>query len=592
LLLLPSIVPVVVLSATLASVGTAPPARDGTGDASAVEPSPPIVLNSVGGEISTIIAPEPVHVSEQQRAGFRPISPGYGFDGYQAEPRQFPEPLPMRFDWRELGKVTPVKDQGNCGSCYAFASLANLESSVLVAGGEEYDLSENNVKECDWWATEVGFGSCNGGNYNMVASFLSQKGSVLEVCDPYVPSNVPCRDDCPYVLTLLGWSAISAAEIPDPEVLKAYLFSSGPLFTAMNATQGSGWPSEFWHYDGSYTLYYDGPGNVDHAVLIVGWDDTLSHAGGQGAWIVKNSYGTSWGGTCGYGTEHGYFTIAYGSANIGEYTSTVYDWQGYDANGIVLCHDEGGFMGSAMGFGDIVAWGMCRFVPTENMVVRRVEFWTTDATTDVDIYMYDEFSGGTVSNLLSSDINNSFGEMGYHSVELPTPFMVNSGDDIFVVVRFTNASYIYPIALDPYGVTSPEHCFVSSDGSDWTDITTAPGCGTCDLCIRLRGTVDLSAVPEGNAPEVHGLDLICHGNAGTQIRVSYSIPTGGWVYLTVHDVQGRRVAALVDGYQEASEHSVMWDGTNDQGNLSSPGVYFVRLTFDEDARTRKVILLR
>jgi len=592
--LLARIALIVMLSAGLALAGPGQPNHAVKEDASAVMPSSSTVPNSTGGEVSVRIAPapEPEPGTEQQRAGFFPFRPGYGFDGYRAEPGQFPEPPPVRFDWREIGKVTPVGNQGNCGACYALASIANLESSVLIAGGDVYDFSENNVKECDWWAINSSVGSCSGGNYSMVVSFLSQKGCVLEECDPYVPSNVVCKDDCPYVLTLLGWSAISADVIPDPEVLKAYILNSGPLFTAMIAANGSGWPSEFSNYDGSYTLYYDGPGNVDHAVLIVGWDDTLSHAGGRGAWIVKNSYGNSWGGPCGYGAEGGYFTIAYGSAMIGKYTSTVYDWREYDPDGIVLLHDEAGHMGSAVGFGGNVAWGMCKFVPTETMVVERVELWTTDATTDVDIYIYDDFSGGTVSNLLRSDLDNSFNELGYHSVELRESLMVPSGNDVFAVVRLANASYIYPVALDPYGPTSPGHCFVRPDGSGWTDITAAPGCETCDLCIRLRGTNDLSDVPGSDIPRIPGLDLNCQGGAGSEICVQYSIPTGGWVDLAVHDVRGRRIASLVDGYREASEHSVIWDGRNDEGSLSSPGVYFVRLAFDGDARTGRVILLR
>ena len=70
------------------------------------------------------------------------------------------------------------------------------------------------------------------------------------------------------------------------------------------------WYDEFNSYDGSYTLYHPGAEAPAHIVLIVGWDDSLSHAGGTGGWIVKNSWGTQWG-------KEGFFTIAYGSASIG-----------------------------------------------------------------------------------------------------------------------------------------------------------------------------------------------------------------------------------------------------------------------------------
>jgi C1A family cysteine protease len=551
-----------------------------------------ITGSPASGETSAVVAPIQVLTGQGRPAGFCPPWTGSQLRDYEPHPHQFPEPPPIRFDWRERGKVTPVKDQGNCGSCYAFGALANFESAVLVAGGQAHDFSENNVKECDWWAVNTGLGSCNGGNYHMVASFLSQKGTVVETCDPYAPRDVVCKGTCPYIYTLLGWSVISGDHVPHPDVLKSYIQCSGPLFVAMNATSGSGWPAEFSSYDGSYTLYYEGPGSVDHAVLIVGWDDTLSHGGGQGAWIVKNSWGTDWGGTCGYGTERGYFTIAYGSAQIGKYASTIYDWQEHDPDGVLLYHDEAGWMGTTVGFSDATAWGLCKLVLTETILAERVEFWTTDVTVDVDVYIYDDFSGGAVSNLLASELDNSFNESGYHSVELSMPFVADSGADIYVVVILTNASYDFPIATDSYGVTSPGHCFVSSDGTSWIDVTTLPGCSTCDLCIRLRGTGALSKVTERDLPAVPGLELVCSENLGSQLRLRYSLPSDGWVSLTIHDVQGRCVATLVDDYKQAGEHSRLWSGLNHKGRLASPGVYFARLAFGKEFRTRKLILLR
>ena len=71
-----------------------------------------------------------------------------------------PAPMASTFDWRVTGKVTSVKNQGGCGSCYAFASIGNFESKLLVDGGSAFNLSENNVKECDWHES-----SCGGVNY-------------------------------------------------------------------------------------------------------------------------------------------------------------------------------------------------------------------------------------------------------------------------------------------------------------------------------------------------------------------------------------------------------------------------------------------
>jgi len=367
--------------------------------------------------------------------------------------------LPSRWDWREHGKVTSVGDQGACGACYAFASIGNIESKLLIDGAGTYDFSENNAKECNW--PELNdledppgrpWGSCDGGNYDMMASFFSQKGTVLELCDPYVAKDVDCVT-CPPQKTLLDWRIISGNPVPDTEVLKSYIYGYGPVYTSMYVWGGP----EFYDYDGSYTLYHPVPAilGTNHAVLIVGWDDSLSHAGGTGGWIVKNSWGTGWGGPCGYGTEKGYFTIAYGSASIGKYSSFMYDWQDYDPppNGGIMYYDEGGDS-NAWGCWptpSTTAWGLVKFIPTSSTQVTRVEFWTSDVTSDVDVYLYDNFNGTAPSNLLAQKLNNSFAEAGYHSVPLDSPLAVTSGNDIIAVVKFTNASFTYPLVADTYG---------------------------------------------------------------------------------------------------------------------------------------------
>jgi len=404
--------------------------------------------------------------------------------------------LPSRFDWRTTGKVTSVKNQGNCGSCYAFAALANFESALLIAGEGSHDYSENNAKECNWYDT-----NCAGGNYWKMASFLSKNGTVRESCDPYVASDVSCRTTCPYQKTLLDWRIISESSVPRTNDLKTYIQTYGPVYTSLYAGNNDAWETEFQGYDGSYTLHYSGSEDTNHAVLIVGWDDTLSHAGGTGAWIVKNSWGTNWGGTCGQGSERGYFTIAYGSANIGRYSSFIHDWQDYDGSGSLMYYDEGGWTDSYGYSGSTTAWGLCRFIPTENTYLTRVEFWTSDATTDVDVYIYDNFntSTKTPSNLLHTDPDNSFTEAGYHSVIVDPPLALTTGNDVVAVVKFTNSSYGYPVVVDNQGPSETQLTYLSRLGNDgtWADMGTEVG---VDVAIRLR----TSGTPSGPTPTATG----------------------------------------------------------------------------------------
>lgn len=449
--------------------------------------------------------PQPAQAPEPGR-GF--VAPSFDLPAVEAPLPALPAPLVDRFDWRASGAVTPVKNQGSCGSCYAFAAIGNFESKVVVDGGGVFDFSENNAKECEWFGS-----SCGGGNFWRVANLLSSDGTVLETCDPYVPSDVACAATCAHQKTLLDWREFSRDAVPAVATIKSYLQTYGPIYTAMNAGWGDAWGSEFNSYNGSYTLYYTGVGNTNHAVLIVGWDDNLPHAGGQGAWIVKNSWGASWGGTCGYGTERGYFTIAYGSAKIGQWSSFIYDWQDFESNGFVLRYDEAGYTNS-VGYGVTTAWGFCKYVPGQDVVVDRVEFWTADATIDVDVYIYDSFSGTAVSGLLASALNKSFDLSGYHSVEISPPLRVSSGNDICAVVKLTDAAYKYPLVYDSSGPRNSGTSYISSNGSSWAEWTLG------DLGIRLRGAVDVSCGVVIDTPVLAGITDVPGDNGGA-VRLTW-----------------------------------------------------------------------
>ncbi len=423
--------------------------------------------------------------------------------------------LPTRFDWREVGKVTSVKNQGACGSCYAFAALGNFESKVLIDAGVAYDFSENNVKECEWYQS-----SCSGGNYWRVANFLSAYGTALESCDPYVASDVNCKSSCTYIKVLRSWCAASSSQPASVDVIKQYLQTYGPLYTTMYAGNGDSWYYEFQTYNGSYTLYYSGSQSPNHAVLIVGWDDNLRHEGGKGAWIVKNSWGTSWGGTCGYGSQRGYFTIAYGSAKIGSNIGFVRSWSNYDPASRLLYYDEGGF-NSAVGYGNTTAWGLCKYIPNVDLEIRSVELWLLDAAV-VDIYIYDNFSNGVPSGLLASKLGNSFDLPGYYSIDLTSPITVLAGNDIFVVAKITDQTYRYPLAFDGSGPVS-SNCYISWNGSYFSSFTSG------DLGIRVRGVTTVGCGNAHPEPSILSIDDVPNDNGGyVQIR---------WIR-SVYDQQG------------------------------------------------------
>jgi len=449
---------------------------------------------------------------------------------------------PASFDWRTQNKVTSVKNQGNCGACYAHAGIANVESKVLIDTNTTTpgpDYSENNAKECDWrainnWTDPFNYtwGSCYGGNYYMLASLFSHKGVVRETDDPYVVANTACNSSCPYNKTLLDWRIISSPwSVPNTTVLKTYVQTYGPVYTTLyvgDLTNDPAWYNEFANYDGSYTLYKTTPYYHNHAVLIVGWDDTLPHAGpGSGGWIVKNSWGAGWGAA-------GYFTIAYGSAHIGEDSSFMYDWQDYNNNGSIMYYDDD-YQNDYVGYSNTTGWGLCNFTPTSNTYATRVEFWTVDTTTDIDVYIYDDFNPSTtsLSNLLVSQFNYSYVEPGYHSVPLSSPLPLTSGDPVIVVVKFTDAAWQWPIPSDQYGPSETALTYTSPWGTNgsWYDV----GYNLNeDVAIRLRTSDVVPSYTLTMAVNGNGTTTPAVGNhtytAGTVVNIN-ATPDSGWQFV-------------------------------------------------------------
>jgi len=273
-------------------------------------------LNWVAGETSV----SGLSLEEKRRlCGFRPDmeQPAPMISSIMKMPLRA---FPSTFDWRDnpsgFNWMTPVRNQGGCGSCVAFAALGAFEAceNINVNGAPDptLNMSEQFLFSC-------GGGDCENGWYFSEAGgaleYLKNVGVTDEACYPYqglCPSepdnNCPCDDRCAdwasRVVTVSDYIMISDGDPPADAVLKNYV-QVQPVPCAMDTYES------FYWYSGD--VYEHGAGDAllgGHGVVIVGWDDTTDPP----CWIVKNSWGTGWG-------ESGYFRIKRGDCNIGSYAA-------------------------------------------------------------------------------------------------------------------------------------------------------------------------------------------------------------------------------------------------------------------------------
>jgi len=244
------------------------------------------------------------------------------------------EDLPKDFSWTNYnGKdwTTPAKNQGYCGSCWAFAAMSVFESMIKIREGNadlNPDLSEQYILSCLPTA-----GSCWGGNalealrciYETTAEGNYHNGVILESCMDYKANHsIPCSAKCENweetLVPLLDYGYIRTdGSKKSRDSIKTQILQNGPVVAHLRVTDFFKLYGALFHTPETYYPKLKPNLGLNHVVMIVGWKDNILIPSG-GYWICKNSWGTDWG-------YNGFFNIAYGALNIDRFFVI---WADYD----------------------------------------------------------------------------------------------------------------------------------------------------------------------------------------------------------------------------------------------------------------------
>lgn len=372
---------------------------------------------------------------------------------------------PASYDLRNLGRDTPVKDQENCQSCWAFAAVASLESSLLP--GETWDFSENHMKNSHGFD----LGCCEGGNSWMSTAYFARwSGPVMASDDRYnshscfSPSNLSVQKHVQdiYILPDRGGSL-------DNDNIKWALMTYGAVRTDMNMTEKSYYSSRYHAY------YYTGRGPINHAVTIVGWNDTFNKSkfpttpAGDGAFIVKNNWGASFG-------ENGYFYVSYYDTRIGTQLA-VYTAEPMTNYLHVYQYDPLGWVSTA-GYQNDTSWFANVFTATADEQLAAVSFYTPALDAQYELYVYKDPLLGPTSTNKYNETTGTIHVPGYHTVKLNTIVPLTANHTFSVVVKLTTPGFNYQIPTEKRisGYSSAARAsagrgYTSSNGTSWDDLT-------------------------------------------------------------------------------------------------------------------------
>jgi C1A family cysteine protease len=316
--------------------------------------------------------------------------------------------LPATFDWRTQGKVTPVRNQSSCGTCWAFGTMAAFESRTWIQAGSQNDFSEQNLVCCSdpAWTYLTGR-RCGAGGWDFIAvDTLIKKGARLESCDPYNTSTISTAvcQGCATSYRATGFRTVCYSAAGNEAAIKDAIYNYGPVEAAFYYSGSTVYNGYIIHQPG-------GAYSRNHLICIVGWDDTFSYGGTTGTWIIKNSWGASSG-------QGGYYYMTYGSSNLGDvgYFSSV---SAVDPTETLYSYDEAGIV-SAFGYGGASAWMASVFTTSQAGRLTAADFWTTSSNAQYTVNIY----SGQFGSLLATQSGTWPSSSPRWGTTIPCPWSV------------------------------------------------------------------------------------------------------------------------------------------------------------------------
>lgn len=349
---------------------------------------------------------------------------------------EYTESLPAAYDMRKEGRVTPVRDQGRNGTCWAFAALGAVESSLMPKEKDIFSVDHMSLN--NGYSTDPG----EGGGENMSIAYLaSWKGPVPDQDDPY--------DDGKTNRSLKAVKHLEEAVIldsRDDETIKRAVYQYGGVEASIYMEMPYGRENSLYYNRETAAYCYDGEESPNHDVVIVGWDDDYSRKnfardpGRDGAYICKNSWGEDFG-------DGGYFYISYDDVNIGQHGVVYTKIAEPDDYDHIYQSDQLGWLGQ-MGYGTSSGFFANVYRAEKKEKLKAVSFYATGKDTSFSVFVVPEFRDVQSLNTRIQVGSGKTRYAGYYTVDLDQDIRLEAGRKFAVVVMIDTPGSTKPIAIE------------------------------------------------------------------------------------------------------------------------------------------------